>query len=95
MRDLTARVPWQTLVELAEATQVLEEHGPKVAGALELLDRATLDANWAATMRVASLDPAEVAEPTDDEWSRLEAVTGIRRGWDVASRLAKIVEAHI
>jgi hypothetical protein len=84
MRDLTSRIPPDVRTELAAAVAVLERYGPAICGALDTLQRATTDANYAAEMRVASLDPAETAEPTDGEMEELEHVLGINRGWVAA-----------
>ena len=88
MRDLATRVPADVRAELRVAVAILEEHGPKVAAALETLGRLTTEAWW-ASMVPASLDPAEDAETTDEEWERLEYATGIRRGWELADVLAR------
>jgi hypothetical protein len=91
MRDLATRVPAEVRAELAAAVTVLERYGPAVCGALHALQRATHDANLAAEMRVASLDPAELADPTDEEMDHLETTLGIGRGWAAAFRVADVV----
>jgi hypothetical protein len=91
MRDLAARVPAEVRAELASAVTVLERYGPAVCGALATLQRATTDANYAVEMRPASLDPAELADPTDAEMDALEAALGIGRGWAAAFRVADVV----
>jgi hypothetical protein len=87
MRNLADRIPWEVRADLAAATAVLVAHGPAVVAALALLDEATTAAWW-ASMVPASLDPAETAEQTDDEWAALERATGIDRGWSMVNALA-------
>jgi hypothetical protein len=93
MRDLASRVPTKVKTDLAAAVTVLERYGPAVCGALTVLQRATTDACHAAEMRVASLDPAETAEPTEAELAALEAVLGLDRGWAAAFHVVDAVEA--
>jgi hypothetical protein len=83
MRNLAARIPPDVRADLAAAADTLERYGPAVIQALETLERATTKA-WLASMVPASLDPAELPDGTDEEWSRLEDVTGIRRGYAIA-----------
>jgi hypothetical protein len=91
MRDLAARVPADVRAELDAAVTVLERYGPAICGALHMLQRATFDANLAVEMRVASLDPSELADPTDAEQEALEAALAISRGWVAAFRVADAV----
>ena len=96
MRDLTERVPAEVRDKLNAAATVLERYGPAVCGALHMLQTATTDACYAAEMRVASLDPAELAEPTDEEMAALEDVLGIDRGWAAAFHVADTVhDCHV
>jgi hypothetical protein len=80
VRDLATRIPPDTRAELAAAAAVLTAAGPQVVAALEVLAKATTDA-WFASLVPASLDPAEDADSTDEEWDALERVTGIAEGW--------------
>jgi hypothetical protein len=91
MRKLVDRVPAEVREQLEAAVMVLEQYGPLVANALDILQQATFDANLAAEMRVGSLAPAELAEPTDAEMDALEAALGIDRGWAAAFRVADVV----
>lgn len=91
MRDLADRVPADVRAELAAAVETLEVYGPRVVQALGRLERATTAA-WIWTMVPASLDPAELAGGTDDEWERLEDVTGIRRGFDIADTITNALD---
>lgn len=93
MRDLAARVPPEVRAELAAAVAVLERYGPAVCGALHTLQARTTDACYAAEMRVASLDPAETAPPTDEEHAALEAALGLDRGWAAAFRVRDVIDA--
>ena len=92
MRNLADRVPADVRAELAAAVHVLERYGPAVCGALHMLQRATTDACWAAEVP-ASLDPAETAEPTDEEMNALEVALGIDRGWAAAFHVAEVITA--
>jgi hypothetical protein len=93
MRDLATRIPPDTRAELAAAAAVLSAAGPSVVAALQVLGQATSDASLAADVP-ASLDPAELADVTDDEWSALEAATGIAEGWRWADRIRNAHPDH-
>jgi hypothetical protein len=86
VRDLATRIPADLRAELAAAAAVLAAAGPAVVAALETLGRATTEADWAAQVP-ASLDPAELAGVTDDEWADVEETTGIANGWRWADRI--------
>jgi hypothetical protein len=83
MRDLTVRVPVETVAELAEAVGVLEHYTGVVCQALETLRRAATEA-WHQVEVPPSLNPAELPETTDDEWFAAEQTLGIARGMDLA-----------
>jgi len=83
MRDLSLRVPVETVAELAEAVGVLERYTSVVCQALETLGRAATTV-WYAAEVPPSLDPAELPATTDDEWYAAEQALGIARGFDLA-----------
>jgi hypothetical protein len=92
MRNLADRVPAEVRADLAAAVTVLECYGPPVVGALHMLRQRTTDACYAVEMRVASLDPAELAEPTQEEYERMEEALGIDRGWRAAFRVTEVID---
>jgi hypothetical protein len=91
VRELADRIPPDVRVALYAAVDTLEVYGPRVAAALAQLETATTAA-WIASMIPASLDPAELEDGTDAEWERLEDVTGIRRGWDIAATITNALD---
>jgi len=83
MRDLTVRVPVETVAELREAVGVLERYTSVVCQALEVLHRCATTA-WYAVEVPPSLDEVELGATSDDEWYAAEQVLGIARGFDLA-----------
>jgi hypothetical protein len=85
-------VPVHVRDQLDQAVADLERHGPTVARALLALGQTT-HAAWLATLGVrcdaelVGIDWDTLPDHSDAEWERLEAVTGIARGWKLADQV--------